>query len=85
MREGDALAVTKMLFETDPDAQREILQRLAQNYGPKPARAIVARVQRIAQSSVLARKRALSAAIGEQGSEVNLFGLAPEHRKRREQ
>jgi hypothetical protein len=82
MREGDALAVTKMLFETDPAAQREILARLAQNYGPKPARAIVARVQRIAQQSVLARKRSLSAAIGTQGSEVNLFGLAPQDHKK---
>jgi len=82
MREGDALAVTRMLFETDPDAQREILQRLARNYGPKPARAIVARVQRIAQAAVLGRKRALSAAIGTQGEEVNLFGLSPQPQKR---
>lgn len=81
MREGDAVAVTKMLFETDPAAQREILTRLAQNYGPKPARAIVARAQRIAQATMLARKRALSAAIGTQASEINLFGLAPESRK----
>lgn len=82
MREGDALAVTKMLFETDPDAQREILARLAKNYGPKPARAIVARAQRIAQSSMLASKRALAAAIGTEASEINLFGLSPERRER---
>jgi hypothetical protein len=82
MREGDAVALTKMLFETDLDAQREILTRLAQNYGPKPARAIVARVQRIARARVLNAKRAISGAIGEQGSEVNLFGLAPENQRR---
>jgi hypothetical protein len=85
MREGDALAVTKMLFETDPAAQRVILDRLAQNYGPKPARAIVARVQRIAQASVLRRKRALSAAIGTQADEMKLFDLSPDNQRRRRQ
>jgi hypothetical protein len=82
MREGDALAVTKMLFETDPAAQRVILNRLAQTYGKKPASAIVARAQRIARTRMLSAKRALSGAIGEQGAEVNMFGLAPERQRR---
>jgi hypothetical protein len=65
MREGDAVALTKMLFETDRAAQQATLQRLQQTYGRRIG-PIVNRAQRIAQQRVANARRMLAGIAGEQ-------------------
>lgn len=65
MREADAVRLTRMLFETNPNAQRAELQRLIQTYGPSRSRVIVDRAQRIARRQVANARRALAGITGE--------------------
>lgn len=65
MREGDAVGLTKVLFETDPVKQQDYLAQLARTYGSPRAKAIVNRALRITRQRLATARRSLSGIIGE--------------------
>lgn len=69
MREADAVALTRALFETDRAVQRATLQRIAQTYGNRSAQAIKNRAEQIARRAVANRRRALAGIAGEVGGQ----------------
>lgn len=71
MREGDAVAVTRALLSTDRAAQRTTLNRIAQTYGNRSARAIVNRAERIARKTIANRRRSLAGVAGIVGGQPN--------------
>jgi hypothetical protein len=81
MRESDAVLLTRMLFETDIGAQRQILQRLAQTYGTRSATAMVNRAQRIARVRVANARRSLAALTGEYAGQVSAQEATPYRRQ----
>jgi predicted ATPase len=70
MREGDAVRLTKALFETNPDAQRAILTNLTKTYGKAGSRRIVDRAERLARRQIANKRRALAGIAGEQANEL---------------
>jgi hypothetical protein len=70
MREDDAVRLTRMLFETDPNAQRAMFQRLAQTYGNQSARQIRNRALQIARRQIANKRRTLAGLAGEEGAIV---------------
>jgi len=69
MREGDALRVTQALFETDPEAQRQILARLQKTYGKTGSKRIMNRAERIVRQRLARQRRTLAGVAGERATE----------------
>lgn len=67
MREGDAVLLTRMLFETDLPAQQAIMQRLIQTYGAGRAKSVVNRAQSLVRHRVAKAHRALAGVVGQIG------------------
>jgi hypothetical protein len=65
MRDDDAVALTRALFDTDPAAQRATLSRLAQTYGRGHTRAVINRAQRVLKQRMATMRRTLSGITGE--------------------
>lgn len=64
MREADAVAVTRALFETDPARQRQIVQNLIATYGKGHTRAVIDRAERVARNRVATARRSVAGLVG---------------------
>jgi hypothetical protein len=64
MREADAVAVTRALFETDPAKQRDIVNRLITTYGKGHARAVIDRAERVVRNRVATARRSVAGLVG---------------------
>lgn len=77
MREDDAIALTRSLFDTDAANQRATLARLAKTYGTTRTRAVANRAEKIARLRIAQARRTLAGIMGEYAGQAEATSAGP--------